>query len=330
MVVFNINHLDYSVLLKDISTRYNIPFTSKNHLSLPPAIGNGYLKTLQLQNGLQVMLVDIVLKKSFITVREQNNNRAFVLHFDDLLVKGAANYFVDKDSLQKTDTRITVARLTCNMFVNTEELPPLVKFKSIKILFDEKWLKKYLGLSSNTAVLKTYLALKTASFEMEPLDADYLLLMDEIWNVKSDDPLQEFFLQNRIDLLMERFFTRLHCKSKLLPDKINLTDDEIERMVKIENILREDFRCVPPTIDEFCKIVSMSKTKLKISFKKVYGSSIYAYHQQLRMQKAKKNLETGILSISETAKAIGYQKVANFVVAFQKHFLQLPSAIKKT
>ena len=329
MVVFNINHLDYSVLLKDISARYNIPFASKNHLYLPPAIGTGYLKTLQLQNGLQVMLVDIVINKSFITVREQNNNCAFVLHFDDLLVRGAANYFVNEDALQKIDTRITLARLTCNMFVNTEELPPLVKFKSIKILFDEKWLKKYLGLSSNTTVLKTYLALKTASFEMEPLDAEYLLLMNDIWNVKTDDPLQDFFVQNRIDLLMERFFTRLHLKNKLLPGKINLTDDEVARMVKIEQFLAEDFGSAPPSMDEFCRIVSMSKTKLKVSFKKVYGQSIYAHHQHLRMQKAKKYLEVDKLTISQTAKAVGYQKVNNFENAFQKHFLQSPSTIKQ-
>ncbi len=328
MVVLNINHVDYTVLLKDISTKYNIPLTGNNLLTLPPSIGKGYLKTVQLHNGLQAMLIDLDFNYSFITIREQADNCAFVLHFDDLMVNGSANYLVDGETLKKTNTRVTLARLTSNMYLNSEEIPPLAQFKAIKILFDENWLKKYLGLSSNTTVLKTYLSLKTASFEIEQMDEAYLGLTNEIWTSNINDPLQDIYIENRINLLIERFFTRLHSNDKLLLS-VNLTDDELERLVTIENILVGDFSIAPPTIDACCRIISMSKTKLKISFKKVYGLSMFVYYQKQRMKKAGELLVSGTHNINQTAKAVGYQNVSNFIVAYQKHFLILPVTVKQ-
>lgn len=329
MVVYTINHVDYSLLLKDIAAQFNIPFSGGNLLIIPPRIGAGYLKILQLQNGLQVMLIDILINKPFGTIRKQANQYAFILHFDDCTIKGAANYLIDEEALQKKDTRISVARLTCNMYQNTEQLPPMVQMKSIKILFDENWLKKYLGLSANTSVIKTYLSLKTASFDIDPLNAGYLNLMEQIWNVPIKDPLQDIYLQNRITLLIERFFTRLHSKSNLLQNQQNLTDDEVKRLLKIEKILCRDFAISPPTIDELCKMVSMCKTKLKNNFKQVYGMSINTYYQQLRMKKAKEYLDEHKFTIKQTSKAVGYQNAANFLMAFQKQFLVMPSELKK-
>ena len=327
MIVFNINHTDYNLLLQDLAKAFNIPYNGDDFLTVPATAGKGNIKILKLYDELQVMLADVSFNQPLITTRENSDSRYFILHFDDVYITKTGTLKVDGETLQKTNTHHTVARLTSNMFVNTEEIPANLHLKSIKILFNEIWLKKYLGLSAHTDVLQKYLSLKTESFDIEQLDETYLRLMDEIWSVEQDNPVQNIFLQNRVTLLIERFFTRLHEKSNLLEGRFNLTDDEVQRLIKVEQLLVHDFSSSPPTIDEFSRLVSMSTTKLKKSFKGIYGSSIYAYYQKVRMQKAKDLLMSGKYNVNETAEAIGYHNTSNFISAFKKQFTFSPGKV---
>ncbi len=327
MIVFNINHTDYTMLLQDLAKAFNIPCKQDDFLAVPATSGEGSIKILKLFDELQVMLADVSFNETLVTTREYSDKRYFILHFDDVYITKTAALKVNGETLQKTNTRHTVARLTSNMFINTEEIPANLHIRSIKILFDEKWLKKYLGLSADTDVLQKYLSLKTESFDIEQLDEVYLRLMEEIWSIPQNDPLQNIFLQNRVTLLIERFFTRLHDKSSLLEGRFNLADDEVKRLIQVEQLLVNDFSEPPPTIDEFSRIVSMSSTKLKKSFKGIYGNSIYAYYQKVRMQKAKELLLSGKYNVNETAEAIGYHNTSNFILAFKKQFAVSPGEV---
>ncbi len=327
MIVFNINHTNYKVLLSDLASALGIPFTGDDYLLLTPPAGSGIIKILSLFDELQVMLADASFCEKLITARSQSAERYFILHFDDVHITDTAKFKVDNEVLQKSNTRHAVARLTSNIFDNTEEIPANVHIKSVKILFTEHWLKKYLGLSSEAEVLQKYLALKTESFDIEKLDAEYLALMESLWNVHKMEPLYNIFLQNRVTMLMERFFTRLYDKINLLNGGFKLTNDEVERLIKVEQLLVNDFSGPPPTIDEFSRLASMSSTKLKKSFKSVYGNSIYAYYQKERMQKARQLLMSSKYNVKETAAAIGYHNSSNFIEAFKKQFNVSPGEI---
>lgn len=324
MIVLNINHTNYRQLLQDLSTAFQIPYNQEDYLIVPPPVGEGIIKTISLFDELQVLLVDVRYNQKLITIRERSDDRYFILHFDDVFISDTAILKMDDEVLQKSNTRHSVARLTSNIFVNTEELPAQLHIKSIKVLFNEKWLKKYMGMDSNDDVLKRYLSLKTESCDIEPLDEEYLKLMQDLWTVKKDDPLQNILLQNRITLLIERFFTRLYSKTNLLEGKFNLSSEVINRLIKVEHELVHDFSKMPPTIEEFSKLVSMSSTKLKKSFKSMYGDSIYSYYQKQRLQRANELLLTGEYSVKQAANAVGYTNMANFTLAFKKQYHKNP------
>jgi len=324
MIVLNINHISYRQLLHDLSTALHTPYQQEGFLLLSPPAGKGIIKIISLFDELQVLLVNACFNEKLITIRERSDDRYFILHFDDVFIKDTATLKVDDELLQKSNTRHSVARLTSNIFVNTEELPAHLHIKSIKVLFNEKWLKKYMGMEANDDVLQRYLSLKTESFDIEQLDAEYLKLMDDLWTVQKDDPLQNIFLQNRVTLLIERFFTHLYSKTNLLEGKFNLSSEVINGLIKVEHELVNDFSKLPPTIEEFSKLVSMSTTKLKKSFKSMYGDSIYSYYQKQRLQKANELLLTGMYSVKQAAQAVGYTNLANFTLAFKKQFRKAP------
>jgi len=318
MIVLHINHINYKQLLQDLSTALSISYDNSDLLKIVPPAGNGVLKTISLFDELQVMLVNASFNTPLVTIRERSDDRYFILHFDDVFVKDTATLKVDDELLQKSNTRHAVARLTSNIFVNTEELPPHLHIKSVKVLFNEAWLKKYMDLDAEDDVLKKYLSLKTESFDMEQLDAEYLKLMNELWTENEHEPLHNIYLQNRVALLVERFFTQLYKKANLLQGKFNLSSDVINGLIKVEQLLVNDFSKLPPTIDEFSKLVSISSTKLKKSFKAMFGDSIYAYYQKQRLQKANELLQSGHYTIKQAAYAVGYSNIANFTLAFKK------------
>lgn len=330
MIVLHINHTDYKELLQDLAVQSGTPYHDSDFLVVQPPMGTGVFKAISLFDELQVLLVDFTFNQPLLTIRERSDDRYFVLHFDDVFITDTATVKVDDELLQKSNTRHAVARLTSNLFENTEELPAHLHVKSIKVLFNEKWLKKYMGMDADADVLQRYLSLKTESFDIEQLDPEYLELMDQLWNAPKNDPLQNIFLQNRVTLLIERFFTRLYNKMNLLQGKFDLSSNVIQSLIKVEHLLIHDFSKLPPTIDEFSRIVSMSSTKLKKSFKSMFGDSIYSYYQKQRLQKANELLLSGKYNVKQAAEAIGYNNVSNFTVAYKKHFNKIPGYITDT
>lgn len=327
MIVLNVNHTNYRNLLHDMAAKLNIAIRpDADYLKLQPPVGEGILKAFSLHNSLEVLLLDAKYYDSLTTIRERSEKRYFILHFDDVYITDTALVKVDTETLQKTNTRHSVARLTCNLFENTEELPAKLHIKSVKVLINEHWLKKYLGVDAEDDVVKKYLSLKTESFDIEQLDGEYLKLMEELWDAKKDDPLQNIYLQNRVTLLIERFFTRLYEKTNLLEGKFDLSSDVINRLIKVEKTLVDDFSKMPPTIEQISKMVSMSSTMLKRSFKTMYGDSIYSYYQKQRLQKANELLLSGYFNVKQTAEAIGYNNVSNFASAYKKIYKKAPGA----
>lgn len=328
MTVLNVNHTNYRQLLHDMAAALGIKYNAEDDfIKLQPPAGEGILKALSLFNELQVLLADVRFCESLTTIRQRSNDRYFILHFDDVFVTNTAVMKVDDEVLQKTNTRHAVARLTSNLFENSEELPGGLHIKSIKVLFNEQWLKKYMGLDTGDDVLKQYLSLKTESFDIEPLDGEYLKLMEDLWKVEKDDPLQNIYLQNRVTLLIERFFTHLFEKSNLLQGKFDLSSDVITRLITVEKTLVEDFSKIPPTIEQFSKMVLMSSTMLKKSFKTMYGDSIYAYYQKQRLTKANQLLLSGKYNIKQAAAAVGFNNVSNFASAFKKQYKKPPAQV---
>jgi AraC-like DNA-binding protein len=296
---------------------------------LKPLAGNGIIKVIDLAPELQVLLADVEFGYYFFAKRQQSDERYYVLHFEDIYIKDTAAFSVDGEILEKKQIRHSVVRLTSNMFTNTEEVSANTRIKAVKVFFSEAWLKKYLGLHENVDGLQKYVSLKTACFDIEPLDTEYLKLMDELWSAKKDDPLQNIFLQNRVTLLIERFFSRLAAKMKQYHGEPDMAEADIQKLMKVERVLVKDLGEPPPKIEALAKMSMMSATRLKTGFKQLYGTGIYTYYQTVRLQKAKEMLLSRRYSIRETAGAVGFHNTANFSTAFKKQFKILPSQLIK-
>ena len=74
------------------------------------------------------------------------------------------------------------------------------------------------------------------------------------------------------------------------------------------------------TIGDIARAVGMGATKLKASFTFYYGSGMYAYLRERRMQQAKMMLEDKNKTIKVIARATGFKHTSNFTTAYRKWF----------
>jgi len=75
-----------------------------------------------------------------------------------------------------------------------------------------------------------------------------------------------------------------------------------------------------PTIKELCQLVGLNEYQLKLGFKRLYGSPIYQYYNDHRMNHAKSLLSTGRYKVNEVAWDIGYTNTSHFIAAYKRKF----------
>src|SRR5215831_3001889 len=71
------------------------------------------------------------------------------------------------------------------------------------------------------------------------------------------------------------------------------------------------------TIEEIARMVNLSPGRLAHLFKSEMELSIQQYVTQLRLAKAKDQLETSFLSVKEIAASVGFASVTRFVGCFK-------------
>lgn len=324
MFVLQYNYNDYELLLQDMAEQFNVEVKNCT-LHIPDDFGSGYIRCIKLPNGLQTNIIDAELHKDWWMHRVKSNEEFYTLRFDELEIPGGMTIAIDREERQETKTRVAAAYLTSSLFDWYYIGGKGVKMRGVNILFTKEWIARYLGLENADDVITTYLSLKAERLELEPLDSDYLLLFNEVLSANPEEPFPILSLQNKLLVMIERFFTRLYERFSGKQFAVKISHDELERLQLVETILLKSFSSPPPTIPQLAKKAAMSPTKLKKLFKAVYGNAIYEHYQKQRMNHAADLLLTKKYSVKEVGTKLGYANLSNFTLAFKKEFNRLPS-----
>ncbi len=318
MVVFNLSHNNYQTLLQNFARQLKVK-PENNSIVIPPDIGEGIIKVIQLPNGLQTLMVKINFHKDVLIKSGNTNQGDYVLNFDESEIH-------DEKNTDSGKTINSFVRLTGASFKHWEVVKKKSAVQYVKILFSKEWLSNYIGLREKMSLFEKYIPVKSDAAEKEKLNEEYRRIINELWVINNDDPLQNIYNNNRILLLVEQFFTKMHAEMLNPKGKYKLTADDVLKLKKVEAILNSPGKS-PPDIAALAIKAFMTKVRLSHAFKQVYGTSIYSYYQNQRMQKAHELLSTGNFLVKEVSEKLGYTNLSNFVLAFTKQFDTAPKSL---
>lgn len=300
----------------------------ENTLVYPEHFATGYSTVIELPNRLQAILSDYTLNDHFFLKRVKEEEEFYVLRYEEFRIEEELTLKIDGEVLSTKNEHHAGIFLTSSLFDISYLGRKGSHNRGINILFNKNWLASHLQINDPDEVLCTYLQLKTASFTMEPIDNEYRRYFTEMLQIEENSPLRMATIQNRIMLLIERFFSRLYERSKSVLVSPKISRYDIHQLMHVEALLTENILTRPPTIDQLAQEAAMSSAKLKKLFKEVYGTSIYAYYQKQRLSVARDMLLSGDYSVKEVGLQIGYSNLSNFAAAFKKEFNLLPSEIR--
>ena len=275
MFQFDYNTTDYEQLLLKLSEQLGVP-VENNQVVFPPEVADGNFMFLPLPNGLHACITNCKWNMDWLIHRKRSiNGEFYTLRFDELAIPGSLIITIDDEKVKESNTSKSIAYLTSSHFDWSYLGTASSHFHSIAVLFNKEWLAKYLDIHTVEDVLSTYISLKAENFNIEPLDSKYRQWMRTILDVEEDNPLRLTIIQNRIMLMIERFFLHLLDKMNNPTFRIPLSQEDINRVMQIEGILTKDIFQPAPSIQQLAKMVSTSESKLKKDFKTMYGYPIY-------------------------------------------------------
>lgn len=104
-----------------------------------------------------------------------------------------------------------------------------------------------------------------------------------------------------------------------------LRPDDIRRLHHARDILIRH-PVEPPSLIELARQVGLNDRKLKQGFRQLFGTTVFGYLQDYRMQQAKQLLHDSDLSIAAIAATVGYRNPEAFSTAFRRKFAVNPKS----
>ena len=141
-------------------------------------------------------------------------------------------------------------------------------------------------------------------------------VIEQIKNAPDMGTLAPFYFETKIQELL---ILQLQQMKKFSCPECKYYKHYQEQLNEARNLIETCYQ-TPPTIAQLAQEVGMSETVLKTNFKNCFGTTIYGYLFEYRMNIAQKLLSDSTLTIAEIGDQTGYEHPSHFTTAFKRKF----------
>lgn len=144
-------------------------------------------------------------------------------------------------------------------------------------------------------------------------------VLDGLLNHTYSGSLENIFVNAKIhELLLYSLECLIDEKDEGFSCKFLANDLDREKILHAREVLLQHIGD-PITIKELSRKVAINECYLKKGFKEVFGTTIFDFYQQQRMEHAKYLLYEKSLSVTDVSALLGYSSISHFSTAFKKH-----------
>lgn len=155
---------------------------------------------------------------------------------------------------------------------------------------------------------------------------EMIQLLRQVWNYKGEGIAAKLFYDGKVTeaiaLIMEYNSGRRKAPS------VKISKADLHAIENAAAYINDHFNC-DISVDQLSHIACMGRTKLKLAFKEVYGTSITEYIQQRRLSHAETLLTLTDFTIEQVAVAVGYNNGGRFASMFKKSTGVYPAEYRK-
>ncbi|MEZ4829513.1 MAG: AraC family transcriptional regulator [Bacteroidia bacterium] len=196
---------------------------------------------------------------------------------------------------------------------NTRLLALFVSVKKLHQLFVNS--TDELTFLNNENITKKY-------YGSRPVSTALSMVIEPLYHFEISEGAKNLYYRGKVFEILSLYFSRDDQKPG---DNCPFLHDEqnVEKIRQAKKILT-DRMSDPPVLPELAREVGLNEYQLKAGFKNIYGTTVYKYLTDYRMDQAKKMLDTGNFRVNEVSFHIGFTNPSHFIAAFRKKFGTTP------
>jgi AraC-like DNA-binding protein len=306
------------------------PLSEEGAVRVQPTFGDaeGFREVIDLEEGFQVVIGDITCHKEAHISMKSDATLKFhyrleglsALELSDQLENRIGNYsmgvLLHPEGLEKQE----------HYLAGEHE-------RSVTLICESSFLRELFASAADAMprALRDYIQDGTVNTYRNslPMKTDMVTAGNSILATELRGSLRRYYIKARaLELLVLSLQSCIEAEVNIDNPSRGLSQREIERMHKTRALLESEF-VSPPTIGELARHIGLNEAKLMHDFKQLFGQTIFDFTQNLRMDEAKRLLETTERSITEVAFDVGYEYSSNFTTAFKRRFGITPSVARE-
>jgi len=200
------------------------------------------------------------------------------------------------------------------------------KIESVDVLsftFSPTYLKQFAKAHKN----ENSITEKVVSFTQKqsfiksgPVCSKTSAAIQQLLNHSYTDTRENIFInaQTQIILLYTTDNMLGNKEESLVQSRFLNVEEDRDKIINAREILLQHI-CEPITIKALSRKVAINECYLKKGFKEIFGTTIFDFYQNQRMEHAKYLLYNKHLSVTEVSSMLGYSSISHFSTAFKKH-----------
>lgn len=288
--------------------------------------GEGSIERVILRNGIEIIIKDMELTQNLEFSYKMEKNSFEIVY----CVEGCVA-FGDLEN----QNQVVLNNGDMYFWINEcaegwMRLPCECRWYGVSICFEGSFIESFLKIPGVMLDMATFMKIIKENDTVETRNIklpDLELVFNQILNCSYRDISKIVYLESKaieiISILMEKQLLAKQTERS----RINLTEEDRKKLYTVKEIIIENM-LEPLSITELSRKIGMNTYKLKSGFKEIYGTTIFSYLRDMRMEKARQLLADETKSVLEVANEVGYSNPSHFSAAFKRKYGVNPSALR--
>lgn len=292
------------------------------HWHWPKEIGTGYLSMIKFRPGLILAVGNYHLfKKIEVDFSMENPFWVLVCNISEGQDSSAAGK-AGPDWNYRPGRISILRRPECN---GTVRLPVCSHIGTVSIYLTPELLQSFLDKHERTSPFDAQIIFEidrpfSLSLEMPP---NVNTVINQILNCPYQGAMSRIYLEGKTLELLTYSLSRFFEPECVWKRSSSFSDDEVRQIHRAKELIGQDLQN-PPKLQELAAEVGLSHTKLSKYFREMFGTTIFGYLREMRLNRAKSLLDNGYMNVTEVAYEVGYSSLSHFAKSFKEFHGTLP------
>lgn len=186
-------------------------------------------------------------------------------------------------------------------------------------------IKRFHGLFSQEADYITFLSVENRDkkyYQDGKITPSMAIVLTQLIHYNLNSSIKNLYFKGKTYELLSLYFNRNEdADIEQCPFLIDETN--VIKIRKAKDIIIARMTA-PPTLQELSEEIGLSLKKLKEGFKQIYGTSVFSFLLDYKMEESRKLLETKRYNVNEVGSKVGYSSSSHFIAAFKKQYGTTP------